>query len=58
MTDRPAPARILKRLGLDCCCGGNRSLVEAYRSHDLDPATVGEMLDAHWMTDNVQPVHA
>jgi regulator of cell morphogenesis and NO signaling len=46
VTDRPARARIFERLGIDYCCGGDHSLAEACRKHDLDPTTVAEMLDA------------
>lgn len=46
VTDRPARARIFERLGIDYCCGGDHSLAEACRTHDLDPTTVAEMLDA------------
>lgn len=49
--ERPASARVLERLGLDYCCGGDRSLVEACAEQDLDPATVAVLLDL-----DVEPV--
>jgi len=45
VTDRPARARIFEGLGIDYCCGGDRSLAEAARKNDLDPDTVIKMLD-------------
>lgn len=46
VTDVPARTRIFERLGLDYCCGGDRSLADACREQDLDPDTVAKMLDA------------
>jgi len=45
VTDRPARARVFEQLGIDYCCGGDHSLAEACRTHDLDPDTVVRMLD-------------
>lgn len=44
--ERPASARVLERLGLDYCCGGDRSLVEACAEQGLDPGTVAVFLDS------------
>ncbi len=46
VTDQPGRARIFEELGIDYCCGGDHSLAEACRKHDLDPDTVVRMLDA------------
>lgn len=46
VADHPARARIFEHLGLDYCCGGDRTLTEACEEHDLDPGTVVRMLDA------------
>lgn len=46
VTESPARARIFERLGVDYCCGGDRSLAEACREQGLDPDTVVQMLDA------------
>jgi regulator of cell morphogenesis and NO signaling len=46
VNDHPARARIFEQLGIDYCCGGDHSLAEACRKHDLDPDTVVQMLDA------------
>lgn len=46
VTTQPGRAKIFEQLGIDYCCGGDRSLAEACRSHDLDPDTVVRMLDA------------
>jgi regulator of cell morphogenesis and NO signaling len=43
--ERPSAARVLTRLGLDDCCGGRRSLAEACRERQLDPATVVVFLE-------------
>jgi regulator of cell morphogenesis and NO signaling len=45
VADRPDRARIFEQLRIDYCCGGDRTLAEACRSHDLDPGTVAQMLD-------------
>ncbi|MFO8099622.1 MAG: iron-sulfur cluster repair di-iron protein [Salinibacter sp.] len=46
VTDRPVRARVFEHLGIDYCCRGDHSLAEACRKNDLDPKTVGRMLDA------------
>jgi regulator of cell morphogenesis and NO signaling len=46
VTERPARARIFEQLGIDYCCGGDHTLAEACRRHDLDPDTVRRMLGA------------
>ncbi len=46
VTDQPGRARIFEELGIDYCCGGDRSLAEACQNNDLDPDTVVRMLDA------------
>lgn len=46
LADHPARARIFEHLGIDYCCGGERSLAEACKEKDLDPDTVVRMLDA------------
>ncbi|BBM70606.1 iron-sulfur cluster repair di-iron protein [Rhodothermus marinus] len=39
-------AALFDRLGLDYCCGGDRSLEAACRERGLDPATVAAVLEA------------
>lgn len=46
VTDHPSLARDLERLGLDYCCGGDRTLAEACRERGLDPATTADALAA------------
>lgn len=46
VADNPATARALDRLGLDYCCHGERSLVEACEEAGLDPASVAAEIDA------------
>ena len=46
VTDRPEFAREFERLGLDYCCGGERSLSDACRESGLDAATVADTLAA------------
>lgn len=41
----PGSERTLESLGLDYCCGGGRTLADACRDLDLDPATVLHQLD-------------
>ncbi len=43
---RPALARVFERLGLDYCCGGQRTLAAACATKQLDPPTVAAMLEA------------
>jgi regulator of cell morphogenesis and NO signaling len=42
---QPAAAALFERLGLDYCCGGDRTLEQACRQHGLDARTVGVLLD-------------
>lgn len=42
----PARSRLFENLGIDYCCGGKKSLAEACRANELDPATVVAMLSA------------
>jgi len=44
VAERPGRARVLERLGLDHCCGGRRSLVEASEAAGLDPLAVAAAL--------------
>jgi len=46
VAERPSRTRIFERLGIDYCCSGDRTLADACREQDLDPATVATMLDA------------
>ena len=46
VTAEPSLARELERRGLDYCCGGKRSLVEACERKGLDPAAVAAELAA------------
>ena len=41
--ENPASARVFEKLGIDYCCGGNRSLREACRSANLN---LGQVLDS------------
>jgi len=43
--DHPAAAELFERLGLDYCCGGQRTLSDACSRHRLDPATVATLLN-------------
>ena len=43
--ERPSTARTLERLGLDYCCGGQRSLRESCVDRGLDPGTVAVFLE-------------
>lgn len=45
VVERPSAARLLGRLGLDYCCGGERSLAEACAERGLDAATVAVVLE-------------
>lgn len=42
----PLLARIFEHVGLDYCCGGQRSLAQSCRAKGLDPATVLALLEA------------
>jgi regulator of cell morphogenesis and NO signaling len=43
---QPEAAMLFERLGLDYCCGGNRTLDEACRQKGLDAKTVNALLQA------------
>ena len=43
--ENPASTRVFEKLGIDYCCGGNRSLSEACRSANLSIDQVLESLD-------------
>lgn len=45
VTEDPRRARVLERFGLDYCCHGQRSLVDAAREDGLDPAEVAAALE-------------
>lgn len=44
--DRPAAAAVFEKIGLEFCCGGDRTLAAACNEKGLDAATVAVMLDA------------
>ena len=44
-TTRPGASRVLHRLGLDFCCGGDRSLDETCAERGLDPSSVLEEIE-------------
>lgn len=46
VAERPGAAAVLEGLGLDYCCGGGKTLIEACRERDLDPDTVAAVLDS------------
>ena len=46
VTDDTRRAQIFEQLGIDYCCGGDRSLAEACRERELHPETVLQMLQA------------
>lgn len=46
VAEYPHYARLFDRLGIDYCCGGDRSLAEACNEEGLDSETVLRMLDA------------
>ena len=46
VAERPARARVLERLGIDYCCHGQRTLVDAARSARLDPVAVADEIEA------------
>jgi regulator of cell morphogenesis and NO signaling len=45
VAERPQRARLLEQLGLDYCCGGQRTLEEACHARGLDPCAVRRRLD-------------
>ena len=40
IADHPELGPVLDRFGLDTCCGGHLTVVEAAREHGLDPGAV------------------
>lgn len=46
VSERPARARVLERLGLDYCCHGQRTLLAAARDAGLAPEEVAAAIDA------------
>jgi regulator of cell morphogenesis and NO signaling len=53
--ERPSRARELERIGLDYCCGGNRSLADACGAAGLDLRSTVEALDAAVDDATVEP---
>lgn len=47
VTERPGRARVFEALGVNYCCGGNRTLGDVCAEKGLDADTVIRMLDAH-----------
>ncbi len=41
-----AAVRVFERLGIDYCCGGKRSLVDACREKGYDPSAIGSELES------------
>lgn len=52
VTERPARARILERAGIDYCCHGQRSLLEATEADGLDTRSIAIQLAA--VTDDAE----
>ena len=46
VAERPARARVFERLGIDYCCHGHRSLLDASTEAGLDPVTIATELEA------------
>ena len=46
VAERPARARVFERLGIDYCCHGQRSLLDASTAAGVDPVAVVAELDA------------
>lgn len=46
VADHPSSARIFEQLGVDYCCGGDRSLTDACAKEGLDATTVIRMLES------------
>lgn len=47
VTERPSRSRVFETLGVNYCCGGNRSLEEVCAEKGLDAPTVLRMLEAY-----------
>ena len=47
VTERPSRSRVFEALGVNYCCGGNRSLGEVCAEKGLDTTTVLRMLEAY-----------
>ena len=45
VTEQPGRSRLFERLGIDYCCGGNRTLSEACRAKGLDPDDIARRID-------------
>jgi regulator of cell morphogenesis and NO signaling len=52
----PGASRIFEHLGVDYCCGGKKTLAEACRTKQLEPATVIAMLSAFQRMPNDPPL--
>ena len=56
--ENPAATRVFEKLGIDYCCGGNKSLEEACRAANLDMNTVLDSLEkAEQSVRAAQPTH-
>jgi regulator of cell morphogenesis and NO signaling len=53
VAEEPSAARLFERLGVDYCCGGDRSLEAACAEEGLDATTVLRMLEADVDPDEV-----
>lgn len=47
VADQPSFAAVFEQLGIDYCCGGDRSLARACAEEGLDPTTVIRLLEAN-----------
>jgi regulator of cell morphogenesis and NO signaling len=56
VAERPESARLFQRLGLDYCCGGDRSLKTACAEEGLDATTVIRMMEAEVMLGEQEAV--
>lgn len=52
VADDARRTRVFERLGIDYCCGGQRSLAEACAQRGLDPHTVAQVLEAAEAADD------